>query len=85
MRHLLQLLMMGIINVYRYCISPLLPRSCRFHPTCSAYAYEAIRIHGIGNGIKLAAQRLLKCHPWGWSGFDPVPSCKKRMESKNGK
>ena len=61
------------ICFYRRCISPLTPPSCRFTPTCSAYAVEAIRRHGPFKGFYLAAKRLLRCHPWGGSGYDPVP------------
>ncbi len=58
---------------YRLCISPLLPPSCRFTPTCSQYAVEAIKKHGPFKGGKLAIRRILRCHPWGGSGYDPVP------------
>ncbi len=61
------------IRVYKYCISPLLPPACRFLPTCSVYAIEAIERHGALRGGYLAARRLLKCHPWGAGGYDPVP------------
>lgn len=59
--------------VYRLCISPMLPRSCRFTPTCSAYAIEALRRHGPFKGLWLTVRRLSRCHPWGGSGYDPVP------------
>ncbi|GAP72078.1 ribonuclease P [Candidatus Symbiothrix dinenymphae] len=58
---------------YKYCISPLTPASCRFAPTCSEYAIEAIKKHGALKGGWLAFKRILRCHPWGGSGFDPVP------------
>lgn len=61
------------IRVYRNCISPFTPPSCRFTPTCSAYAMEAIEKHGPLRGTWLAVRRLLRCHPWGGSGYDPVP------------
>jgi putative membrane protein insertion efficiency factor len=61
------------IRAYRWFISPLLPPSCRYQPTCSAYALEAIERHGLWRGLWLAALRLLRCHPWGGSGYDPVP------------
>jgi putative membrane protein insertion efficiency factor len=61
------------IRVYQYCISPLLPPSCRFYPTCSAYAVEAIMVHGVLRGSWLTLRRLARCHPWGGSGYDPVP------------
>lgn len=61
------------IHFYRACISPMFPASCRFTPTCSQYALEALRKHGPVKGIYLTARRLLRCHPWGGSGYDPVP------------
>ncbi len=61
------------IRFYQLCISPLTPPSCRFVPTCSQYAVEAIRRHGVVRGGWLAVKRLLRCHPWGGSGYDPVP------------
>jgi putative membrane protein insertion efficiency factor len=65
------------IHAYRRFISPLLPPSCRFTPTCSTYALEAIAVHGVIRGLLLAARRLARCHPLTWlggaSGFDPVP------------
>jgi uncharacterized protein len=62
-----------IIAFYRKAISPYTPPSCRFIPTCSAYAEEAIRRYGAARGGWLALRRLLSCHPFGRSGFDPVP------------
>jgi len=61
------------IVFYQRCISPLTPPSCRFTPTCSQYAKEAILKHGPIKGIYLAIRRILRCHPWGGSGYDPVP------------
>jgi uncharacterized protein len=65
------------IRLYRWLISPLLPRSCRFTPTCSEYALDALHTHGPAMGFYLALRRLLRCHPITWlggsSGFDPVP------------
>lgn len=61
------------IKFYQYGISPLLPSSCRYAPTCSHYALEAINKHGALKGIWLAARRISRCHPWGGSGYDPVP------------
>ncbi|MGB9597546.1 MAG: membrane protein insertion efficiency factor YidD [Candidatus Poribacteria bacterium] len=60
------------INIYRIFISPLLPPSCRFYPTCSMYAQEAIAVHGIIKGGWLTIKRLLKCHPFHPGGYDPV-------------
>ena len=61
------------IRFYQLAISPLLPPTCRYQPSCSAYAIEALQQHGVLRGICLAAMRLLRCHPWGGSGYDPVP------------
>ena len=61
------------VYFYRYCISPLKPATCRYTPTCSQYAVEAIKKHGPFKGSWLALKRLLRCHPWGGSGYDPVP------------
>ena len=61
------------IYFYRGYISPMTPPSCRFVPTCSEYAIEAIKKHGPFKGLYLAVRRLLRCHPWGGSGYDPVP------------
>lgn len=61
------------IHFYRHCISPLTPPSCRFTPTCSEYAIEAIMRHGAIKGTWLALRRICRCHPWGGSGYDPVP------------
>ena len=61
------------IKFYQHSISPLLPPACRYTPTCSQYAVEALKIHGPVKGIWLAAKRLCRCHPWGGQGYDPVP------------
>ena len=61
------------VYFYKYCISPLTPASCRFVPTCSEYALQAIKKYGPFRGVYLAARRIFRCHPWGGSGFDPVP------------
>ena len=66
-------IMLVPIHFYRMCISPMLPPSCRFVPTCSQYAIEALRKHGPVKGLWLTVRRLLRCHPWGGSGYDPVP------------
>ena len=62
-----------LIQAYRLIISPWLPASCRFTPSCSVYAQQAIARHGVWHGGGLTLRRLLKCHPWGPAGFDPVP------------
>ena len=63
----------GIVFAYRYTLSPLLGPRCRFHPTCSAYALEAIGSHGAIKGGWLTLRRLGRCHPWHPGGYDPVP------------
>jgi uncharacterized protein len=62
----------GLIRFYQYFISPLLPPSCRFYPSCSQYALEAIECHGLPYGLYLGLRRLLRCHPFHPGGFDPV-------------
>lgn len=71
-------LMITSIRFYQKCISPFLPKSCRFEPTCSQYFIEALQIHGIIKGSLLGIKRILKCHPWGGCGFDPVPKTNKK-------
>lgn len=61
------------IRFYQITISPYTPSACRFHPTCSQYALEALKKHGILRGGQLALKRIFSCHPWGGSGHDPVP------------
>ena len=70
---LLSLVLLVPIRFYQLVISPLTPPSCRFTPTCSEYARQAILKHGPFKGLYLAIRRLLRCHPWGGSGYDPVP------------
>lgn len=71
------------IAFYQSCISPLTPPSCRFTPTCSEYARQAITIHGPLYGTYLAIRRLLRCHPWGGYGYDPVPPPKHPTDKPN--
>jgi putative membrane protein insertion efficiency factor len=71
-------LLRGMVRAYQLFVSPLLPPSCRYLPTCSDYAAEALAKHGALTGSVLAARRLLRCHPWGGSGYDPVPACRRR-------
>lgn len=66
-------LLMLPVYLYKGAISPHLPKSCRFEPTCSTYAIEALRKHGAIRGSWLTIRRLSRCHPWGGSGYDPVP------------
>ncbi|MCA1959294.1 MAG: membrane protein insertion efficiency factor YidD [Desulfomonile sp.] len=63
----------GAIRLYQILISPLFPSSCRFYPTCSEYAREAVLEHGVGKGLLLTLRRLGRCRPFGPGGFDPVP------------
>ena len=64
----------GLIRIYRVTLSPLLGPRCRFLPTCSQYAIDAIHDHGLLRGAWLAVRRIVRCHPFGGSGYDPVPS-----------
>jgi putative membrane protein insertion efficiency factor len=62
-----------LIKIYQFVISPLTPASCRYQPTCSTYSFEALKKHGLIKGLYLSIKRILSCHPWGGSGYDPVP------------
>jgi|TARA_B110000116_G_scaffold151228_1_gene130734 putative membrane protein insertion efficiency factor len=62
-----------LIKIYQQLISPLTPATCRFEPTCSHYSIEALKKYGIFKGSKLMIIRIFSCHPWGRSGYDPVP------------
>ena len=62
-----------VVKFYQLCISPIFPASCRYNPTCSQYALEALRRHGLFKGSWLAFRRIMRCHPWGGHGDDPVP------------
>jgi putative membrane protein insertion efficiency factor len=68
-----RLILIAILKLYKRFLSPLLPSACRFHPTCSVYAMEAIERHGSLRGCLMAGKRLCKCHPLHAGGFDPVP------------
>ena len=65
-------ILLGLIRFYQYAISPMLPPRCRYQPTCSQYAIEAVRKYGALKGGWFAAKRIGRCHPWGGSGYDPV-------------
>lgn len=69
----MQRLLLALIRVYRLLLSPWFGNQCRFHPTCSSYAEEAIRQHGTLRGAWLAVRRIGRCHPWHPGGIDPVP------------
>lgn len=67
-------LLAGVFRAYKRLVSPCMPPACRFHPTCSEYAAQAVEIHGALTGCALAAGRLLRCNPWSAGGIDPVPT-----------
>jgi uncharacterized protein len=69
MKHLL----IALLRAYRFAISPLYGQVCRYHPSCSAYALEAVTVHGSLRGSWLAVRRVARCHPWAAGGYDPVP------------
>ncbi len=75
--------LIALVKWYRRAISPLTPPSCRFTPTCSAYAIEALERFGAIKGSWLAVKRILRCHPWGGSGYDPVPEKKENDRSRH--
>ena len=76
--------LIGVIGGYQKLISPFLPPACRFTPTCSEYARQAVMLHGAGKGSYLTVRRLARCHPWGGSGFDPVPPVEPNLPSHAG-
>jgi putative membrane protein insertion efficiency factor len=69
----ISLLLIIPIKVYQYLLSPILPNTCRYSPTCSVYAIEALKKYGPIKGMWLAIKRIVSCNPWGGSGYDPVP------------
>jgi putative membrane protein insertion efficiency factor len=71
-----------LIRLYQVTISPFTFASCRFEPTCSSYYIEALKIHGFFKGNYLGIKRILSCHPWGKSGYDPVPEKTKKLFSR---
>ena len=73
MQNPLKYIFIGFVKFYRYCISPFTPASCRYTPTCSMYALEALHKYGALKGGWLTFKRILRCHPWGGHGYDPVP------------
>ena len=70
---ILALPFIGVIRLYQKLISPLLGAQCRYTPTCSQYGVEALKKHGLFKGFWLTVKRIARCHPWGGSGYDPVP------------
>ncbi len=77
------LALIGVIRVYQIFISPIIPNNCRYTPSCSSYSIEAIEIHGLFQGIWLSSKRILRCHPWGPWGEDPVPKSNKKVQKKH--
>lgn len=75
-KRIINAIFIGLIKFYRYVISPHTQRSCRHIPSCSEYAVEALRVHGPFYGLYLTIIRVLKCNPWGTTGYDPVPDKK---------
>ncbi len=73
LKNILNKLLITLVRFYQYGISPMFPAACRYTPTCSQYAVEALQKHGPWRGLILAAKRISSCHPWGGSGYDPVP------------
>lgn len=71
---LIKKILIAVIKLYKFVISPIFPSSCRFYPTCSTYAIEAIEKFGVGKGSVLAVKRIFKCHPFHPGGYDPVPN-----------
>ena len=65
-----------LVRLYQVVLSPLMPATCRFAPTCSSYMIEALQVHGLFYGGFLGVKRILSCHPWGKTGYDPVPKKK---------
>ena len=80
--NLAQRALVGLVKGYRLLLSPWLGSSCRFTPTCSAYALEALQRHGAGAGSYLTVARIARCHPWGEGGHDPVPEASPRLFSR---
>ncbi|OAI47927.1 hypothetical protein AYO45_05490 [Gammaproteobacteria bacterium SCGC AG-212-F23] len=74
MKNLITVFFINVIRFYQFFISPFFGNCCRFHPSCSCYAKEAIQVHGIFYGIFLSLKRILSCHPWHTGGYDPIPS-----------
>lgn len=83
LKKVLTQILLAPVYFYRFAISPILPPSCRYTPTCSRYTIEALKKHGPFKGSYLSAKRILSCNPWGGSGYDPVPEPKSK--SRNNK
>ncbi len=81
-RNLITQILLLPVYFYRAAISPLLPPSCRYTPTCSKYTIEALKKHGPIRGSYLSIKRIISCNPWGGSGYDPVPEPKQKKKEK---
>jgi putative membrane protein insertion efficiency factor len=73
----------SLLRFYHWVVSPWLGNRCRFVPTCSEYAQQALDRHGAMRGLYLTMRRLMRCHPWGGAGLDPVPECSHGIDAKN--
>lgn len=80
----MQKALIALLRGYRYALSPMLGSHCRFHPSCSSYAIEALETHGTLKGMWLASKRLGRCHPWCEGGYDPVPPASSRPTHSHG-
>ncbi len=80
----MQKALIALLHGYRYAVSPLLGNHCRFHPSCSSFAIEALQTHGTVKGMWLTAKRLGRCHPWCEGGYDPVPPTASRHTPTRG-
>ncbi|WP_299183229.1 membrane protein insertion efficiency factor YidD [uncultured Neptuniibacter sp.] len=83
LKQLLSWLLIGLVNVYRYIISPVIGPRCRFYPTCSSYMIEAIQLHGPIKGTLMGLRRIARCHPYNDGGYDPVPGSEERCSCDN--
>ncbi len=77
-KQIITLPFIGLVRIYQRVISPLTPATCRYQPTCSHYTVEALQKHGLLKGGMLSIKRIFSCHPWGGSGYDPVPEKKEK-------
>lgn len=81
----MQKLIILLLRVYQWFLSPLLGNHCRYTPSCSGYALDAVKKYGTGKGLWLASKRLLRCHPWHQGGYDPVPKATGTPPDRSGK
>ena len=77
----MSVLLAAVVRLYQLLVSPLFPASCKYHPSCSQYAIDALRVHGLVRGTALTAWRLLRCNPWSYGGVDKVPE--RRVKSRS--